>query len=318
MLYAVEKMISIKYSIVNSYYTRINMFSKKLFYLAEIPKSKIARLKIFDIEEEQAFEEMLMLPIMHSLEHISQINYLGSLYLCGVNSIVGSNSGSFLLKITMNVTSPISSILVNSIYPHSCPSMVGWKNEYLFVIGGRGQIQCEYYNLKQPNWHKFPSLPEERFKCSLLLDEFNNSLYLFGGYCSISNKNVKTILKLNILQGSNWEMIIISDQEGSLSRNCSICFQFDSSSPIYILGGKDDDGKPTDYILEYNPREKKSVNVIKQKLMKPSVFDEQNGVDLNKTQFDYIDIDGFITKICKTDFKISILNYDVLLRKGKK
>lgn len=294
------------------------MFSKKIYYLTEIPRSKMVRLKIFDIEEEQAFEEKLMLPIIHSLDHISQINYLGSLYLCGANSIVASNSGSFLLKITMNITSPLSSILVNSIYPHSCPSMVGWKNEYLFVIGGKGQIQCEYYNIRQPNWHKLPSLPEERFKCSLLLDESNNQIYLFGGYCSIGNKNVRTILKLNILQGINWEMVIIFDNELCLARNCSVCLQFDGNSSIYILGGKNDEGKATDDIIEYNPNEKRSVSVMKQKLIKPSIFDEQNGVDLNKTQFNYIDTDGFVTKICKTDFKISLFNHEVLLRKEKR
>ena len=123
----------------------INPFSKKLIYLSEIPKTKLCRIKIFDVEEEKCYDEKMLLRIITSLEGISQINMNNCLYLCGTND--SSNSvGSYLLKIDIAISPLQPMVLINSIFNHETPSLINYKDD-LFVIGGKDQIQCEYYQI---------------------------------------------------------------------------------------------------------------------------------------------------------------------------
>lgn len=238
---------------------------------------------------------------------------MGSLYVCGVNPSLPSlssstNAGSYLLKITPDISSPASFILVSSIFSHSSPAMIGWMNEELLVIGGGEQIECEYYLLKQAKWRQLPSLPEDRLKGTLLSDEVNQYIYMFGGYCSIGKKNIKTVLRLNMAQTLVWEMILIRENEALLARNSSIAIQFEPNV-IYILGGKDDKGKSTDYIVEYNTINK-NIRVSNRKLPKECAFDEQNGVEIHKMHFSYFDDESNIIKISKTDLKITLNSFE--------
>lgn len=268
-------------------------------------------MKIFDVEEEKTYEEKLILRILSSLSEVTQLNFMCALYLCGINPSQSSyltNSGSYLLKISPDVSCPTSSLLVSSIFSHSSPAMIGWMNEELLVIGGREQIECEYYVIKQAKWRQLPSLPEDRFRGTLLSDEINQYIYMFGGYCSIGKKNIKTVLRLNMAQTLVWEMMIIKENEGLLARNSSIAIQLESNT-IYILGGKNDKGKSTDYIAEFNIINK-SIKVSNRKLPKECSFDEQNGVELKKMHFNYFDDESNMIKISKIDMRITLFNYE--------
>ena len=121
--------------------------------------------------------------------------------------------------------------------------MTLWKNEIVIIVGGKEQIECEGYLITQTKWIDLPPLPEDRYKCSLLQDEKNNLIYLFGGLSSITKNNMKNILRLNMELFDKWDMILIKENEGLLSRNSSIAFMFDNSNIIYICGGVNNENK---------------------------------------------------------------------------
>ena len=101
------------------------------------------------------------------------------------------------------------------------------------------EIDCEFYNIKDSFWKELPFLPEDRFKCSVIEDELNDNIYIFGGFSIIKKKNMTSILKLNMNIMNEWEILNIKENENYLARNSSICLNFDDSDNILILGGYD-------------------------------------------------------------------------------
>ena len=50
-------------------------------------------------------------------------------------------------------------------------------NNSIFVIGGKNQEKCELYNFELNKWKEVRNLPEERYKCSLIIDRNEEFLY---------------------------------------------------------------------------------------------------------------------------------------------
>ena len=289
----------------------MNQYSKKLLYLSQINNTPICKLKIFDIEEEKCFTQKLYLKVIKSLSGISQLNINNTLYLCGINEINNDNNsvGSYMFKIKYSNFNPSLFFLVNSVYTHIYPSMSLWKNEIIIIIGGKDQIECEGYLINQSKWIDLPPLTEDRFKCSLLLDEKNDLIYLFGGLSSITNNNMKNILKLNMDLIDKWEMILIKENESLLGRNSSICFMFENSNIVFICGGNNNNNEETDYICEYNI-ERKTIKNSKFSMKINCSFDMQGFGDLNKNHFAFIDKAFNVHTISRNDFRINVIPFD--------
>lgn len=268
-------------------------------------------MKIFDVEEEKCFEDVSYLRIITSLDGISQINLNNNLYLCGTNDDSSNSISSFLLKIDLNKEPYSSLVLVSSIYSHFNPCLANWKNEHLIVIGGKGQTKCEMYNINFPKWKEITSLPEERYKATIFMDERSGNLYLFGGISTYGGFNIKTILRLGIEIEKRWEMIVVKENENFLARNSSAAFKFDNSQIIYICGGKDSNGKETEYITEFN-MVTKGVRKFEASMKRPCSFELQNGADLNKMHFAFFDSNNYIHTISRNEFRMSVIKFEDL------
>ena len=248
--------------------------------------------------------------IVKSLEGLSELNLDEVLYLCG-NCRLEDNEGSFLFQ--FNPINPKTNILVNSIYGHYYPSLISSENKYIFCIGGKNQIHCEYYNIEKNNWNILPKLPEERYKCTLGLDTNNNSIYLFGGINS-SKYNTEnkiyiendSILRLKKEMYMKWEKIEIKNniEKKLLKRISAGSLIFDDQKDnIYILGGENEEKQYLDDIIKFNIN---SNNIMKtnQKLPFPTIFFNQYAkkYENNSYMFAFIDKFNNVIKIDKHDF----------------
>ena len=288
----------------------MNAFSKKLLYITQVKNTQICTLKIFDIEEEKCFKQKLLLRVIKDLSGISQLNVNNSLYLCGINDENRENViGSYLFKINFEMSNQSPIFLVNSVFSHESPSMTIWKSDLIIVVGGKEQIECEGYIISKSKWIELPPLPEDRYRCSLYSDEKNNLIYLFGGLSTITNNNMKNILRMNMELCDKWDMILIKENEGFLARNSSVAFMFDNSDIIYICGGKNNNGQETEYICEYNITSK-SVKKSKHSMKNICSFDMQGFGDLNKNYFAFIDNSFIVHSISRNDFRMMVIPFD--------
>ena len=258
------------------------------------------------------------LDIVKTIEGISELNFEQKLYLCG-NSRLEDVEGSFLFEI--NPINPKSKILINSNYGHYYPSLISFKNKYIFCIGGKKQIHCESYNMEQNYWTPLPNLPEERYMCTLCLDSKNNHIYLFGGINS-SKQNVDKILYIEndyILRLKNninmiWEKISIKNENEKklLKRISAASLIFDEQqNNIYILGGENEQKNFLDDIIKFDTNSLSFIDTNK-KLEFPTIFFNQYGIKCENNNFSYVFIDKFnnIIKIDKHDF--IEWSYDIL------
>ena len=263
-------------------------------------KSNNFKLIYFNIEKNQIISLKVNLRILTSLKGISQINSEeGYIYLCGNNNdsiLPNLLFGSYLIKLKIKENNIDTQLLINYRSPHYNPSLI-LNKKYLFVIGGKKQTKCELYNLELNKWKEVRNLPEERYKCSLLIDKNEEFLYLFGGICTKDNKieSNKSILRLNINKLLyQWERIMINENFNLLSRYSSACFKTNNSNFIYILGGKsadnNDNNKTLNDIVIYDCfcRIVKSSSI---KLKRESCFINKTGIKTNKNQFFFIDDD---------------------------
>ena len=257
---------------------------------------KCLSLLCYNIDEDRASSLSVNLRVLNSLKGISQVNSEdGFIYLCGNNEdTIKTNliHGAYLIKLHLIEKRVETNFLINSRCPHYNPSLI-INNKLILVIGGKGQIKCELYNLELNKWKEVRNLPEERYKCSLIIDRNEEFLYLFGG---ISNKNNKieanyTILRLvvkNILY--QWERIMINENFNLLNRYSSACFKTNNSNFIYILGGKsvEKEQKELSDVVIYDCfcRIVKNSNI---KLKNKSCFVNKTGININKNQFFFID-----------------------------
>ena len=102
-------------------------------------------------------------------------------------------------------------ILINSQHPHVYPSLIYDNLGQIICIGGKGQTQCELYNNILNKWFILPSLPEERYKCTLCIDPKNVYIYVFGGINTKNKNNTNknkdndyAILRMHLIKQLIW------------------------------------------------------------------------------------------------------------------
>jgi len=185
----------------------------------------------YDIEEQNFEEFKVTFPIIKTIEGMSELNIDKKLFLCGI-SPKQQNEGSFLFKINLdkngfeNEEQNIANVLINSQYSHIYPSLIQDKNGRILCIGGKGQTQCEMYDLNMNKWCSLPQLPTERYKCSLCLDTKGDFVYLFGGISQDfenekkdeNNSEIK-ILRMNLVRLLIWENLIIKNNNRNIIVN---------------------------------------------------------------------------------------------------
>ena len=254
----------------------------------------------YNIEENKSKKLDINLRILNSLKGLSQINKgEGMIYLCGNNENISPTlfSGSYLFKLEIIDEKVETQILITSRFYHYNPSLLIY-NQSIFVIGGKKQEKCELYNFELNKWKEVRNLPEERYKCSLIIDRNEEYLYLFGG---ISYKNNKiegnnTILRLvvkNILY--QWERIMINENYNLLNRFSSACFKINNSNFIYILGGKNvDEVKNNNNLVNNVVIYDCFCRIVKEanfKLKKECCFINKSAMRVNTQQYCFIDKD---------------------------
>ena len=256
----------------------------------------------YDVEEEYFLEYKITIPIIRTIEGMSELNINKKLILCGI-SPKQKNEGSFLFKIDLEKKAYEDEehnnveVLINSIFPHIYPSLIYDKSGKILCIGGKRQIQCESYNLSKNKWFTLPQLHEERYKCSLCLDSKGNYVYLFGG---INNSNINTsvendaqikILRLNLHRLLIWENLIIKNSSKNLFINrissAAFTFKFDEDF-IFIVGGEDLNGNQLDNILRFSIKKLKFESTGA-RLKSKAIFLNQNGVSMNEQAHCLID-----------------------------
>jgi len=250
------------------------------------------------------------LRFISNLEGISQYSTDKSLYLCGSNkpSLHSSQTtGSYLFRYDLenNFTQP--AFLVNSAYVHYNPMMVLVNNDILVVIGGKNQIFCEKYSISLNNWRKIPILPEERYKGSLLVNQKDSNLYLFGG--TTDGKYNTSILFLNFRSIGGWDRILLKGHDYLLKRKGSISFCFGGEKDnIFICGGETDTNVGNDYIVEYEPVNRKiRKQFIKNDLCKAK-FKNTTVIDFDGRFFSFCDTEENIYIIEKKSFEITTIS----------
>lgn len=264
---------------------------------------------LYDVEYRLSFDLDLNFFLIKDLDGLGQINFNNNLYLCGSpkNSV---NTGSYLLRYDPKKANNQTSLLINSIYSHYFPTVIGFKLDYLFVIGGEESIKCECYNLQINKWKIMPDLPEERYRSNAVFDETNDTMFLFGGYDSFTRMNRESILRLNLKVLSEWEYLIVKKFTSLLARNSFSIIKTEKNN-ILILGGIGNQGEKINNIIEFDLSSYK-INLSKKKLSRGSSFLQSGGLDLNKTTYFLFDDDFHIHIISNNNYNIDLINYSGL------
>ena len=185
--------------------------------------------------------------------------------------------------------------------------MVLVNNDILVVIGGKNQIFCEKYSISLNNWRKIPILPEERYMGSLLVNQKDSNLYLFGG--TTDGKYNSSILFLNFRSIGGWDRILLKGHDYLLKRKGSISFCFGGEKDnIFICGGETDTNVGNDYIVEYEPVNRKiRKQFIKNDLCKAK-FKNHTIIDFDGRFFSFCDAEENIYIIEKKSFEITTIS----------
>ena len=220
----------------------------------------------YDIEQEEHIKLKIIFPIIKSIEGLSELTIKSNFYLCGISS-KQKDEGSYLFKANLDNAFEDSEIkaqiLINSQHSHVYPALISDKNDQIFCVGGKGQIQCELYNCKLNKWYSLPKLPEDRYKCTLCLDSKEEYIYLFGGINlkeknnneNIENKTEYSVLRLHIIKQIVWEKLIIKNDPKNLTINrfSSGGFSFKNDEDfIFIIGGEDSENKCLDDVIRFS------------------------------------------------------------------
>ena len=282
-----------------------------MIFLCErrVKKSK-CKIKVYDLDQKKLYTRSAPLRFISNLEGISQYSTDKSLYLCGSNkpSLHSSQTtGSYLFRYDLDNNFKQPAFLVNSAYVHYNPMMVLVNNDILVVIGGKNQIFCEKYSISLNNWRKIPILPEERYKGSLLVNQKDSNLYLFGG--TTDGKYNSSILFLNFRSIGGWDRILLKSHDYLLKRKGSISFCFGGEKDnIFICGGETDTNVGNDYIVEYEPVNRKiRKQFIKNDLCKAK-FKNHTVIDFDGRFFSFCDTEENIYIIEKKSFEITTIS----------
>ena len=273
-------------------------------------KKLLRKIKIYDLEQKKLYIKTAPLRFISSLEGITQYSTQKSLYLCGSNKLLLNSSestGSYLFRYDLEDNFKQPSVLVNSAYVHYNPMIVLINEDILIVIGGKEQIFCEKYSISLNNWRKIPILPEERYKGCLLVYQKESNLFLFGGMTN--GKFNSSILFLNFRSIGGWERIILKENDYLLKRNNFIAFQLDKDkNSFFICGGETESNIDNDYIVQYDPVNKK----VKKQFIKSNItnakFKNQTIIDFDGKFFSFVDKEENIYLIEKNKFGITIID----------
>ena len=273
-------------------------------------KKLLRKIKIYDLEQKKLYIKTAPLRFISSLEGITQYSTQKSLYLCGSNKLLLNSSestGSYLFRYDLEDNFKQPSVLVNSVYVHYNPMIVLINEDILVVIGGKEQIFCEKYSISLNNWRKIPILPEERYKGCLLVYQKESNLFLFGGMTN--GKFNSSILFLNFRSIGGWERIILKENDYLLKRNNFIAFQLDKDkNSFFICGGETESNIDNDYIVQYDPVNKK----VKKQFIKSNItnakFKNQTIIDFDGKFFSFVDKEENIYLIEKNKFGITIID----------
>ena len=273
-------------------------------------KKLLRKIKIYDLEQKKLYIKTAPLRFISSLEGITQYSTQKSLYLCGSNKLLLNSSestGSYLFRYDLDDNFKQPSVLVNSVYVHYNPMIVLINEDILVVIGGKEQIFCEKYSISLNNWRKIPILPEERYKGCLLVYQKESNLFLFGGMTN--GKFNSSILFLNFRSIGGWERIILKENDYLLKRNNFIAFQLDKDkNSFFVCGGETESNIDNDYIVQYDPVNKK----VKKQFIKSNItnakFKNQTIIDFDGKFFSFVDKEEKIYLIEKNKFGITIID----------
>lgn len=123
-------------------------------------------------------------------------------------------------------------------------------DDKLYVIGGDGHSEVEYYNPKDKKWVNLPSMNKKRSRCCAMIVNTNNTqfIYAFIGYLIEHDKKlgIDTIERLNLLNKNKWEEIKV-DNSKYLKRHFSSLLTENNNQSILICGGNDNRD-----IIEFN------------------------------------------------------------------
>ena len=273
-------------------------------------KKLLRKIKIYDLEQKKLYIKTAPLRFISSLEGITQYSTQKNLYLCGSNKLLLNSSestGSYLFRYDLEDNFKQPSVLVNSVYVHYNPMIVLINEDILVVIGGKEQIFCEKYSISLNNWRKIPILPEERYKGCLLVYQKESNLFLFGGMTN--GKFNSSILFLNFRSIGGWERIILKENDYLLKRNNFIAFQLNKDkNSFFICGGETESNIDNDYIVQYDPVNKK----VKKQFIKSNItnakFKNQTIIDFDGKFFSFVDKEEKIYLIEKNKFGITIID----------
>ena len=273
-------------------------------------KKLLRKIKIYDLEQKKLYIKTAPLRFISSLEGITQYSTQKSLYLCGSNKLLLNSSestGSYLFRYDLDDNFKQPSVLVNSVYVHYNPMIVLINEDILVVIGGKEQIFCEKYSISLNNWRKIPILPEERYKGCLLVYQKESNLFLFGGMTN--GKFNSSILFLSFRSIGGWERIILKENDYLLKRNNFIAFQLDKDkNSFFICGGEAESNIDNDFIVQYDPVNKK----VKKQFIKSNItnakFKNQTIIDFDGKFFSFVDKEENIYLIEKNKFGITIID----------
>ena len=239
------------------------------------------QLLSYDIEENTLFKYIIRIPIISSLNGLSELNLNSKLYLCGTPS-TSEDASSYLFQITFQTL--YTKIMVSSQFGHYYPSLISINNNKILCVGGKKQTQCEIYDIIINHWSPFPELPEERYKCTLCFNYKNKHLYLFGGINSKNNLNLNYIEKESILMIStknyyySWERILVESRlENKLLTRISSASLFLDENNLIIIGGENENGKILKNIIKFNTRNY-NVSLTGQYLDFPAKFINQSTI----------------------------------------
>ena len=275
-------------------------------------KNKKIHLIEYDINQDHYSLEEINLRILPSIKGISQFSIATTLYLCGNNEVDDPSSqasGAFLLSVSGPAPKEVS-ILINSRYPHYNPSLYGYRDNHLIVIGGKNQVKCEMYNIKFNRWRQMHDLPEERYHCSLMTDKNDEYLYVCGGKSKKELLAMNSIIRTDLQNyPSQWERIMINEDANFLSRCKMSTYKSGNSNLIYILGGKDNQSKELyDDVIIYDS----FCRILKQSSMKLKskiTFNNCGFIDVNKVQYYFMGSKGEVLMINSKNHNVELNSF---------
>jgi hypothetical protein len=234
-----------------------------------LPKPQLY-LQTFDTETEQGSEIPIKSKLL-DLEGTSQLILDNTIYICGMNISSSTVSGdeftsSFLYSVNILSEPLLINFEVNACYPHYFPTLALLRNEYIIVIGGLNTKKCEYYSITSKLWKDLPILPELRYGANAVSDNCNNHIYVFGGLNQQTRKCSMSVFKLNMNLCLKWETVVVMENADLLTKMCA-CVVKKEGGHIWIMGGEDEQGVPSDVIVDINLKDK----VFKPKLLKKSL-----------------------------------------------